>query len=88
MALEQSLQKKIQKKLEADDWLCVKLIKTTMNGIPDLMALKDGKTMFIEVKTPKGILSELQKIRIEQLRKQGFEVKIWTDYGVDYIQRT
>jgi len=59
-----------------------------MNGIPDLMALKDGKTMFIEVKTPKGILSELQKIRIEQLRKQGFEVKIWTDYGVDYIQRT
>ncbi len=88
MALEQSLQKKIQKKLEADDWLCVKLIKTTMNGIPDLMALKDGKTMFIEVKTPKGILSELQKIRIEQLKKQGFEVKIWTDYGVDYIQRT
>lgn len=59
-----------------------------MNGIPDLMALKDGKTMFIEVKKPKGILSELQKIRIEQLRKQGFEVKIWTDYGVDYIQRT
>lgn len=87
MALEQNLQKKIQKKLEADGWLCVKLIKTTMNGIPDLMALKDGQTMFVEVKTPKGVLSELQKIRINQLRKQGFEVKIWTDYGIDFIQR-
>jgi len=87
MALEQNLQKKIQKKLEADGWLCVKLIKTTMNGIPDLMCLKDGKTMFVEVKTPKGVLSELQKLRIEQLRKQGFEVKIWTDYGIDFIQR-
>ncbi len=58
-----------------------------MNGIPDLMALKDGQTMFVEVKTPKGVLSELQKIRINQLRKQGFEVKIWTDYGIDFIQR-
>jgi len=50
------------------------------------MALKDGKMMFIEVKQPNGKLSELQKLRIEQLIKQGFEVKIWTDYGVDFIQ--
>ena len=85
MALEQNLQKKIQKKLQADGWLCIKLIKTTLNGIPDLMALKDGKTIFIEVKQPKGKLSELQKLRIEQLTEQGFEVKIWTDYNVDFL---
>ena len=85
MALEQNLQKKIQKKLQAEGWLCIKLIKTTLNGIPDLMALKDSKTMFIEVKQPKGKLSELQKLRIEQLTEQGFEVKIWTDYNVDFL---
>ena len=85
MALEQNLQKKIQKKLQAEGWLCIKLIKTTLNGIPDLMALKGGKTMFVEVKQPKGKLSELQKLRIEQLIEQGFEVKIWTDYNVDFL---
>lgn len=85
MALEQNLQKKIQKKLQEEGWLCIKLIKTTLNGIPDLMALKDSKTMFIEVKQPKGKLSELQKLRIEQLTEQGFEVKIWTDYNVDFL---
>ena len=55
-----------------------------MNGICDLMALKEGKTMFIEVKQPTGVLSEIQKIRIKQLKQQGFEVNVWTDYQVDY----
>jgi Holliday junction resolvase len=57
----------------------VKLIKTTCNGIPDLMCLKDGKTIFIEVKTEKGIVSELQKHRHDELRKKGFEVLILTN---------
>ena len=64
--------------------MCIKLIKTNKNGIPDLMCLKDGVTMFIEVKRPNGKLSELQKIRIKQLRDLGFNCKIWVDYDVDY----
>ena len=55
-----------------------------MNGIPDLVAFKEGKTMFIEVKQPTGVLSEIQKIRIKQLREQGFTVHIWTDYQVAF----
>lgn len=55
-----------------------------MNGIPDLMAMKEGKTIFIEVKQGKGVLSELQKLRIEQIRKNGFEVFIWTDFKVEW----
>lgn len=55
-----------------------------MNGIPDLIAFKDGKTIFIEVKQPTGVLSEIQKIRIKQLRAQGFEVNVWTDYQVAF----
>lgn len=55
-----------------------------MNGIPDLMAMKEGKTIFIEVKQEKGVLSELQKLRIEQIQKNGFEVFIWTDFEVEW----
>ena len=44
--------------------------------------------MFIEVKKEKtGVLSELQKIRIKQLRDQGFITKIWTDYDKDFESR-
>ena len=81
---ESKIQSKIIAKLQKEGWLCVKLIKTTLNGIPDLMCLKNGITMFIEVKQPTGKLSELQKVRIDQLKEKGFEVKIWTDYETDF----
>ena len=71
-------------KLTQEGWLCVKLIKTSVNGIPDIMALKGGKTMFIEVKQPDGKLSELQDVRIGQLLALGFDVKIWTAYETDF----
>lgn len=84
--LESAIQTKIKKKLEADGWTVIKLIKTSMNGIMDLLALKDGCCQFIEVKQPKGILSEIQKFRIKELRQKGFDVKIWTDYKIDYYE--
>ena len=84
MKSEQSIQTKIKKKLEADGWLVVKLIKTSMNGIPDFMCLKEGKTMFIEVKTENGVVSPLQLERKRQLETQGFECKIWIDYERAY----
>jgi Holliday junction resolvase len=83
--LEQARQKKITNRLQQEGWLVVKLIKTNTNGIPDLMALKNGRTMFIEVKQPKGVLSEIQKLRIGQLRLNGFTVHIWTDYEKSFI---
>lgn len=81
---EQYRQSKISSRLKKEGWLVVKLMKTTMNGIPDLMCLRNGIVFFVEVKTPKGILSELQKYTISELQKQGFETKIWTDYETDY----
>lgn len=81
---EQYRQSKISSRLKKEGWLVVKLMKTTMNGIPDLMCLRNGIVLFVEVKTPKGILSELQKYTISELQKQGFETKIWTDYETDY----
>lgn len=59
--------------------MAVKLISTNTNGIPDLMCLKAGKTVFIEVKRKGGLVSELQKYRHDQLNKQGFQVFIIDD---------
>ena len=73
---EQQIQKKITDQLTTDGWFVVKLMKTSINGIPDLMALKNGTTKFIEVKKPRGVISEIQKYRIKQLRKQGFDAVV------------
>lgn len=70
--LESAIQKKIVAKLTADGWLVTKLIQTSTNGIPDLLCLKDGRAVFIEVKQPGKKPTDLQRYRIGQLQKQGF----------------
>lgn len=80
---ESQIQKKIIDNFTDRGFLVVKLMKTNKNGIPDLMVLKDGVCKFIEVKKPNGKISELQKYRIKQLRKQNF-VAVVMD-GIDSI---
>ena len=41
--------------------------------IPDLFLFKDGVTKFIEIKEATDTLKPLQKYRIDELIKQGFE---------------
>ncbi|OAV65752.1 hypothetical protein Barb6_02775 [Bacteroidales bacterium Barb6] len=50
--LESDIQRRIIQRLEAEGWYVVKLILTNRPGIPDLMALKNGKAFFVEVKRP------------------------------------
>jgi Holliday junction resolvase len=69
---ESIIQRQIKEYLEKDGWMVIKLIQTSCNGIPDLMALKGGKTVFIEVKQPGKKPNDLQKYRIEKLNKAGF----------------
>jgi Holliday junction resolvase len=64
--------------------LVLKLIKCNKNGYPDLLAVKNNDTIFIEVKKPNGVLSELQKVRINEMRLKGINVKCWVDYGIDF----
>ena len=84
--LEQARQKKISDRLKKEGWIVVKLIKTTMNGIPDLMALRNGETLFVEVKQPKGVLKPLQELRIQELKDQGFRVEVWIDYETNFVK--
>lgn len=71
---EQQYQSKIIKSFEEKGWYVIKLIKTNKNGIPDLLCLKAGeRPLFIEVKNENGKLSELQKYRLDELNKLGFD---------------
>ena len=85
--LESAIQKKIIKQLEKQGYFVLKLIKCNKNGYPDLIALKENETIFIEVKRPDGVLSELQKVRIKELRSRGINVKIWQGYEQDFCEK-
>ena len=81
---EQQIQTKIINQLRKEGWLCLKIIKLSASGYPDIICHRNGETMYIEVKTWMGKLSELQKLRINELRNQGVNVKIWEKYEKDF----
>ena len=81
---EQQIQKKITTQLEKDGYLVLKIIKCNKSGYPDLIAVKENDTLFVEVKRPKGKLSELQKVRIADMKQRGINVVVWTAYKQDF----
>lgn len=74
---EQQIQSKRIKELEKDGYYVIKLMKTNKNGIPDLIALKDGDILFSEVKKPEGRLSKLQEYRLKELESYGFRTEVF-----------
>ena len=75
---EQQIQAKRIKQLELEGYYVLKLIKTNKNGIPDLIAIPPNTdVLFSEVKKPKGKVSELQKYRLKELKKYGFNTEVF-----------
>ena len=69
--MESKEQKILIDQYEKEGWYVIKLMKTNKNGIPDLLCLhKDFCPRFIEVKDVNGVVSELQKYRIEEIKKK------------------
>jgi len=75
---ESTLQTKIVKRLKDNGWFVTKLISTSTPGICDLMAIRKGTVIMLEVKTDKGVVSELQKYMIEKLNKMGVFARVVT----------
>lgn len=69
--LESCVQHEIITYLERCGWYVVKLIQTNKNGIPDLLCVKDGQTMFVEVKREKQNAKPLQNYRMNELIQHG-----------------
>jgi hypothetical protein len=81
--LESVIKSKSRDLLEADGWFVIHLIQTNVNGIPDTLALKLGKAMFIEFKQQGLEPDPLQKYRIGQLKAVGFKTIV-----IDTVQDT
>jgi Holliday junction resolvase len=75
---EQQIQSKRIKQLEAEGYYVIKLVKTNKNGVPDLIAIPPNSgVLFSEVKTPTGVVSELQKFRLKELEEHGCLTEIY-----------
>ncbi len=86
---EQDYQTKIAKDLTSKGWFVLNLIKTNKDGIPDLQATKAGETtMYIECKTPNGVISSKQEYRLNQLSRLGFSVFVSRGYRIIEWVRT
>ena len=71
MILESTIQTKIIKWLKSEGYFVTKLMGTSTNGIPDVLAIKDGRTLFVEVKRPGREADPLQAYRIQELNDYG-----------------
>ncbi len=85
MVLESTIQARIIKWLKSEGYFVTKLIQTSTNGIPDLIAIRDGKTVFIEVKRPGRNAEPLQLYRIEELVSKG--VAAFVAHSVEEIKQ-
>jgi len=66
---EADIQAKILKYINSlDEGWATKVIKANTAGVPDILACIKGHFVAIEVKTKYGRVSELQKIKLNQIR--------------------
>lgn len=80
--LESSVQSKLIRDLRNDGWFVVRLLHTTPSGVPDLLAIKNKKHVFIEVKREGGKVSPLQKEIHKRIAMVGGVVVIATNAGL------
>jgi len=67
---EAQYKKKLIEKNEKEGGTVIKLIKCNKAGLPDLVCRKTNEVKFIEDKGPKGRLSEIQKKRIDGIKRK------------------
>lgn len=71
--------------MQKQGYKVVSVIRLSENGYPDLLCMKDGKCVWIESKESNDTLKPLQKVRIKELRDNGFEAYCYKDkHGIIY----
>lgn len=74
--LEREIEKRVSAAFEARGWFQFKIMQASKRGIPDRCFIRQGRVIFIEFKSSKGVLSANQTLRIAELRKHGATVHI------------
>ena len=75
---EARIQKTILDYLKKSGYWTMKIVSVNKGGIPDVYALKDGISYFIEVKDVGKKPAPLQAYRLAEIRKFG-AITFWTD---------
>lgn len=73
---ERTLVNSMLKYLKSIGAYTIKTSDKFTSGIPDLIICYKGRTIFVEVKTLKGVVSPIQKYTIEQIRSRECEAYI------------
>lgn len=75
---EYALQRKLKKLAEDAGVLFYKMEAKGKRGFPDVLLLANGRSVYIELKSPKGTgkLSALQTRRIEEMKAAGADVRV------------
>lgn len=55
--------------------MCLKFT-SGISGVPDRIVILAGRTVFVETKAPGGKPRRLQRVRIEQMRTAGADVRV------------
>jgi hypothetical protein len=84
---ERTLEKRLKTETEKRGALCLKFESPGTAGVPDrIILLPGGQSVFVEMKSPTGKLSEIQKYRITQFAKLGHTVYvISSNEGIDAL---
>ena len=70
---ESKIQTSIIQYLEKEGWDCIKTIRLSKAGYPDILAQKDGMSIWLECKaSAKAKRAPLQIKRINDLKRNGF----------------
>ena len=65
--------------------LCYKFVSPGMQGVPDrLIITAQGRIIFAELKTERGVLSKIQQYVIEQMRLRHADVRVL--YGLAQVK--
>lgn len=71
---ESSLEKKLVDGARKRGFWALKFVSPGNDGVPDRIVVGFGMTFFVELKTERRVISEVQRSQIRRLRKCGQEV--------------
>lgn len=76
--LEKEIEKKLVEGVKKLGGRAYKIVSPGNVGVPDrLVLLPGGRIVFVELKTPVGRLSKMQKFRIAEMQRLGAEVLVY-----------
>ncbi len=86
--IEQAIQGKILKFLRSKGFVTMKVVVAERAGVLDIIACSpEGRYWEIEVKTPQGVASKLQEIRVRKIQKNrgiSFVAYGYDDFLIQY----